>query len=58
MIHLTSTQLDQLLGANANPFCGPTAEWAFSREDWPFAGRPGMWRQAESLSKSSNGVGR
>jgi hypothetical protein len=50
-IHLTITQLDQLLGQNANPFCGLTAVWAFTKNDWPFAGKPGLWRQAEKLPR-------
>jgi hypothetical protein len=50
-IPLTSAQLDRLLGQNANPYCGPTAVWWFSREDYPFRGRGELWRRAEKLSK-------
>jgi hypothetical protein len=52
-ITLTSAQLNALLGQNANPFCGPCAVWRFSRGDWPFAGKPGLWGKAEKLSKFS-----
>ena len=52
-IALTSAHLDRLLGQNANPFCGPTAVWWFTRDDWPFAGKPAMWRQAEKLSRAT-----
>jgi hypothetical protein len=56
-LHLTTAHLDQLLGKNANPFCGPRAVWRFAQDDWPFKGRGELWRRAERLSKSS-GVGR
>jgi hypothetical protein len=55
-IPLTSAHLDELLGQD-NPFCGPTAVWWFTRDDYPFKGRGELWRRAEKMSKSS-GVGR
>lgn len=54
-IPLTTAHLNQLLGTNANPFCGPTAVWWFSPGDWPFAGKPGLWRQARGLSGEFRG---
>lgn len=53
-IALTSADLSRLLGPNANPFCG-AGVWWFAPGEWPFGGKPGLWRDAVRMAKCSSG---